>query len=124
MAEADRLQIWPIDGIGEVREGDDIAELIAAADPNLIDGDVVVITSKVVSKAEGRIVHGDREDAIGGETVRVVAQRGDTRIVETRHGFVLAAAGVDASNVPAGSVALLPEDPDRSAGSASFENEP
>ena len=116
MAEADRLQIWPIDGIGEVREGDDIAELIAAADPNLVDGDVVVITSKVVSKAEGRIVHGDREDAIGGETVRVVAQRGDTRIVETRHGFVLAAAGVDASNVPPGSVALLPEDPDRSAG--------
>ena len=116
MTEPLRLQIWAIDGIGEVSEGDDVAELIAAADPELLDGDVVVVTSKIVSKAEGRIVHVDREAAIDDETVRVVAQRGETRIVETRHGFVLAAAGVDASNVPAGSVALLPEDPDRSAG--------
>lgn len=113
---ADRLHIWAIDGIAEVQDGDDLAELIAATDPGLVDGDVVVITSKVVSKAEGRVVHGDREAAIDTETVRVVAQRGDTRIVETRHGFVLAAAGVDASNVPSGSVALLPENPDRSAG--------
>lgn len=111
-----RLEIWPIEGIGEVNPGDDLATLIAAARPELVDGDVVVVTSKVVSKAEGRLVAGDRDAAIDSETVRVVATRGDTRIVETRHGFVLAAAGVDASNVPAGSVALLPEDPDRSAG--------
>jgi coenzyme F420-0:L-glutamate ligase/coenzyme F420-1:gamma-L-glutamate ligase len=113
---ADRLQIWAPEGLGEVREGDDLAALIAAADPGLVDGDVVVVTSKVVSKAEGRMVDGDRDAAIDSETVRVVATRGDTRIVETRHGFVLAAAGVDASNVPPGTVALLPEDPDRSAG--------
>jgi coenzyme F420-0:L-glutamate ligase/coenzyme F420-1:gamma-L-glutamate ligase len=116
MADPQRLEVWPVDGIGEVRPGDDLAELIAAAEPHLVDGDVVVVTSKIVSKAEGRLTAGDREAAIDGETVRVVATRGDTRIVETRHGFVLAAAGVDASNVPAGSVALLPEDPDRSAG--------
>jgi len=111
-----KLSIWPVDGIGEVRAGDDLAALIATAEPDLVDGDIVVVTSKVVSKAEGRTFVGDREAAIDGETVRVVATRGETRIVETRHGFVLAAAGVDASNVPAGSVALLPEDPDRSAG--------
>jgi len=116
MTIADRVQIWPVEGIGEVQPGDDLATIIAAAAPDLLDGDVVVVTSKVVSKAEGRIVPGHREQAIDDETVRVVATRGDTRIVETRHGFVLAAAGVDASNVPAGSVALLPEDPDRSAG--------
>ena len=111
-----KLSIWPVDGIGEVEPGADLAAVIADATPDLVDGDVVVVTSKIVSKAEGRLVVGDREAAIDGETVRVVASRGDTRIVETRHGFVLAAAGVDASNVPAGSVALLPEDPDRSAG--------
>jgi coenzyme F420-0:L-glutamate ligase / coenzyme F420-1:gamma-L-glutamate ligase len=116
VATAERLQIWAIDGIGEVHDGDDLAGLIAAAEPNLVDGDVVVVTSKIVSKAEGRLVAGDREAAIDSESVRVVATRGDTRIVETRHGFVLAAAGVDASNVPPGHVALLPEDPDRSAG--------
>jgi coenzyme F420-0:L-glutamate ligase / coenzyme F420-1:gamma-L-glutamate ligase len=116
VADANRLEIWAVEGIGEVGTGDDLAELITAAEPGLVDGDVVVVTSKVVSKAEGRIVSGDREAAIDDETVRVVATRGDTRIVETKHGFVLAAAGVDASNVAAGSVALLPEDPDRSAG--------
>jgi coenzyme F420-0:L-glutamate ligase/coenzyme F420-1:gamma-L-glutamate ligase len=73
------------------------------------------VTSKVVSTAEGRLLTIDREKAIDDETVRVVAERGPTRIVETRHGFVLAAAGVDASNVPPGSVALLPIDPDSSA---------
>ncbi|MBV9291213.1 MAG: coenzyme F420-0:L-glutamate ligase [Frankiales bacterium] len=111
----DRLEIWGVAGIGEVTEGADLAALISDAAPDLRDGDVVVVTSKVVSKAEGRLVSGGREDAIDSETVRVIAQRGDTRIVETRHGFVLAAAGVDASNVPAGQVVLLPEDPDRSA---------
>src|SRR3954463_9294111 len=103
-----------IDGMPEVQEGGDFAALIAEAAPDLQDGDVVVVTSKVVSKAEGRMVHLDRQNAIDSETVRLVAERGDTRIVETRHGFVLAAAGVDASNVPAGCVALLPEDADAS----------
>ena len=111
----DRIEIRGVAGIGDVHEGDDLAALVATAAPDLRDGDVVVVTSKVVSKAEGRVVVGDRERAIDDETVRLVARRGATRIVETRHGFVLAAAGVDASNVPAGSVALLPEDPDRSA---------
>ena len=110
-----RLEIWGVAGIGEVAKGDDVAALIAAAEPSLRDGDIVVVTSKVVSKAEDRLVAGDRDDAITSETVRVVARRGDTRIVQTRHGFVLAAAGVDASNVPVGHVALLPEDPDASA---------
>jgi coenzyme F420-0:L-glutamate ligase/coenzyme F420-1:gamma-L-glutamate ligase len=110
-----RIEIWGVDGIPEVRAGDDVGALIADAGPDLRDGDVVVVTSKVVSKAEGRVVDGDRDAAITAESVRVVAERGSTRIVETRHGFVLAAAGVDASNVPAGTVALLPEDPDASA---------
>ena len=112
----DRLEVWGVAGLVEVGEGNDLAALIADAEPDLRDGDVVVVTSKIVSKAEGRVVTLDRQAAIDAETVRHVAQRGDTRIVETRQGFVLAAAGVDASNVPAGTVALLPEDPDRSAG--------
>jgi coenzyme F420-0:L-glutamate ligase / coenzyme F420-1:gamma-L-glutamate ligase len=98
-----------------VVDGDDLALLVAEREPGLRDGDVVVVTSKVVSKAEGRVVAGERAEAIESETVRVVAERGETRIVETKHGLVLAAAGVDASNVPAGTVALLPEDPDGSA---------
>jgi coenzyme F420-0:L-glutamate ligase / coenzyme F420-1:gamma-L-glutamate ligase len=110
-----RLEIWGVAGLPEVQSGDDLAALLAAAEPDLRDGDIVVVTSKVVSKAEGRLVDDDREIAVDRETVRVVATRGATRIVDTRHGFVLAAAGVDASNVPAGTVALLPEDPDRSA---------
>ncbi len=109
------LRIWGVEGFGEVVAGDDLAALIAVAEPRLRDGDIVVVTSKVVSKAEGRLVPGDREAAIDSETVRVVARRGKTRIVETKHGFVMAAAGVDSSNVPPGTVALLPEDPDASA---------
>jgi coenzyme F420-0:L-glutamate ligase/coenzyme F420-1:gamma-L-glutamate ligase len=104
-----------LSGFPEVEPGADLAGLIAAAAPALADGDIVVITSKVVSKAEGRIIQADREKAIEAETVRVVAQRGPARIVQTRHGLVLAAAGVDASNIAPGTVALLPEDPDGSA---------
>jgi coenzyme F420-0:L-glutamate ligase/coenzyme F420-1:gamma-L-glutamate ligase len=105
-----------VPGIGEVQPGDDIAKLIAATGTPLADGDVLVVTSKIVSKAEGRLVRAeDREAAIDAEAVRLVARRGPTRIVETRHGFVMAAAGVDASNTPAGTVLLLPEDPDASA---------
>jgi coenzyme F420-0:L-glutamate ligase/coenzyme F420-1:gamma-L-glutamate ligase len=100
----------------EVAAGDDLAKLIAAAEPGLLDGDVLLVTSKIVSKAEGRIVEAtDREAAIDAETVRVVARRGALRIVENRQGLIMAAAGVDASNTPAGTVLLLPEDPDASA---------
>ncbi|MEU2576868.1 coenzyme F420-0:L-glutamate ligase [Streptomyces anulatus] len=103
-------------GIPEVRAGDDLAKLIASAEPGLVDGDIVLVTSKIVSKAEGRILRAaDREAAIDAETVRVVARRGTLRIVENRQGLVLAAAGVDASNTPAGTVLLLPEDSDASA---------
>lgn len=109
---SDRLEVFAPDGIGEVTAGTDLAALVA---PYLSDGDVVVVTSKVVSKAEGRVRSGDREQAVLDETVRVVARRGPTRIVESRIGVVMAAAGVDASNVAPGSVVLLPEDPDASA---------
>jgi coenzyme F420-0:L-glutamate ligase/coenzyme F420-1:gamma-L-glutamate ligase len=110
-----RLQVWGVEGLGEVVAGEDLAALIADHESDLRDGDIVVVTSKVVSKAEGQLVAGDREAAIDSQVVRVVAERGKTRIVETAHGFVMAAAGVDASNVPAGTVALLPKDPDASA---------
>ncbi|TAK69123.1 MAG: coenzyme F420-0:L-glutamate ligase [Actinomycetota bacterium] len=123
------LQLVGVAGLPEVRPGDDLAALLAVALPSVAwpdgsagvrDGDVVVVTSKVVSKAEGRIVAGtDREAAIDAESVRVVASRttehGTLRITTTRHGLVLAAAGVDASNVAAGTVVLLPVDPDASA---------
>lgn len=111
----ERIEIWGVDGLPEIVAGDELGTLIARAAPDLQDGDVVVVTSKIVSKAEGRLVAGTREDHLAAETARVVAQRGATQIVETHHGFVLAAAGIDASNVPAGSVALLPLDPDASA---------
>src|SRR6516165_6933439 len=109
------LTVTPVAGLPEITAGADLAGLIAGAAPALAHGDIVVVTSKIVSKAEGRVVRADREDAIDSETVRVVARRGDTRIAETRQGLVLAAAGVDASNTPPGTVVLLPEDPDGSA---------
>ncbi|MFI1431237.1 coenzyme F420-0:L-glutamate ligase [Streptomyces lydicus] len=114
-------RVWALPGIPEVRPGDDLVKLIAAAatadgPPGLADGDVLLVTSKIVSKAEGRVVEAtDREAAIDRETVRVVARRGTLRIVENRQGLVMAAAGVDASNTPQGTVLLLPEDPDASA---------
>jgi coenzyme F420-0:L-glutamate ligase/coenzyme F420-1:gamma-L-glutamate ligase len=105
-----------VPGIPEVTAGDDLAALIVAAEPDLADGDILLVTSKIVSKAEGRVVRADdREAAIDAETVRVVARRGPLRIVENKLGLVMAAAGVDASNTPAGTVLLLPEDPDASA---------
>ncbi|GLV79886.1 coenzyme F420-0:L-glutamate ligase [Streptomyces hygroscopicus] len=121
MSAPPSYQVWALPGVPEVRPGDDLAKLIADAAtsdglPGLAHGDVLLVTSKIVSKAEGRIVEAtDREAAIDAETVRVVARRGRTRIVETRHGLVMAAAGVDASNTPSGTVLLLPEDPDASA---------
>ncbi|GGR88645.1 coenzyme F420:L-glutamate ligase [Streptomyces humidus] len=109
-------RVWAVAGLPEVRTGDDLAKLIVAAEPGLADGDVLLVTSKIVSKAEGRLVRADdREAAIDAETVRVVARRGTLRIVENRQGLIMAAAGVDASNTPAGTVLLLPEDPDASA---------
>jgi coenzyme F420-0:L-glutamate ligase/coenzyme F420-1:gamma-L-glutamate ligase len=116
------LTVWAIPGIPEIAAGDDLPGIIAAAAvaSGVVDGDILVVTSKIVSKAEGRIVAADdREDAITAETVRVVAELehpgGRTRIVENRQGLVLAAAGVDASNTPHGTVLLLPVDPDASA---------
>ncbi|MFK4866360.1 coenzyme F420-0:L-glutamate ligase [Streptomyces sp. CSMPJR101] len=113
---AEGYRVWAVPGLPEVRPGDDLAKLIAAAEPGLVDGDVLLVTSKIVSKAEGRIVEAaDREAAIDAETVRVVARRGPLRIVENRQGLVMAAAGVDASNTRPGTVLLLPEDADASA---------
>jgi coenzyme F420-0:L-glutamate ligase/coenzyme F420-1:gamma-L-glutamate ligase len=108
------LEIFPVIGLPEVAAGNDLAGLIGDA-ADLRDGDVVAVTSKIVSKAEGRLTTGTRDEAIDAELVRVVAQRGDTRIVQTRHGLVLAAAGTDTSNTAPGTVLLLPVDPDLSA---------
>jgi dehydro coenzyme F420 reductase / coenzyme F420-0:L-glutamate ligase / coenzyme F420-1:gamma-L-glutamate ligase len=122
------LHILPLTGIGEVVCGADLAATIAAAlapaRPDgvaLRDGDVVVVTQKVVSKAEGRVVPVDDGDPgakaalVERESTRVLRRRGDLVISETAHGFVCANAGVDLSNVAEGTAALLPEDPDRSA---------
>jgi len=114
------VELIPVEGIPEVREGDVIAELIAAA-AQLRDADVVVATQKIVSKAEGRLVPVDPDDPLShkqvvlDESVRVLRRRGDLLMTETRHGFVCANAGVDLSNVERGWAALLPADPDRSA---------
>lgn len=117
----DRLTVWAVHGIPEVRPGDDLAGLIAASEPDLADGDVVVVTQKVVSKAEGKLERIDPDDPRGHkalverESVRVLRRRGDLVISETKHGFVCANAGIDLSNVDEGWAALLPDDPDRSA---------
>jgi coenzyme F420-0:L-glutamate ligase/coenzyme F420-1:gamma-L-glutamate ligase len=114
------LAVLPVTGLGEIQRGDDLATLIAERIA-LLDGDVVVVTQKIVSKSEGRMVQIDPEDpddrlrVIESESVRVLRRRGDLVISETRHGFVCANAGVDLSNVERGWAALLPEDSDRSA---------
>ncbi|MDQ1249711.1 MAG: dehydro coenzyme reductase / coenzyme F420-0:L-glutamate ligase / coenzyme [Actinomycetota bacterium] len=123
------LTVLAVPGLPEFAAGDDLAAILAPAlrtlawpdgSEGLRDGDIVVITSKIVAKAEGQVVAApDREASIDAETVAELARRehpgGITRIVRTRHGLVLAAAGVDASNTAAGTVVLLPRDPDRSA---------
>ena len=119
------LSIFAISGIGEVRPGDELAELILEAanaqQTPLADGDCLVVTQKVVSKAEGRLVPLDpldldaRRQLVESESVRIVRRRGDLTISETAHGFVCANAGVDLSSVEAGWAALLPIDADRSA---------
>lgn len=108
------VEVSAPDGVGEVVPGTDLAQLVVDH-LSPVDGDVVLVTSKVVAKAEGRLDTVPREEAVTAETVRVVARRGPTRIARTRHGLTLAAAGVDASNVAAGTVVLLPLDPDASA---------
>jgi coenzyme F420-0:L-glutamate ligase/coenzyme F420-1:gamma-L-glutamate ligase len=115
-----RVEVLPVEGVPEIVPGDDLAALLAdrLRELGVRDGDVVAVTQKAVSKAEGRIVPAERqgrETWVERETVRVVARRGDLVIAETRHGFVCANAGVDASNVEAGFLTLLPEDPDASA---------
>ncbi|MGA8995690.1 MAG: coenzyme F420-0:L-glutamate ligase, partial [Nocardioidaceae bacterium] len=109
-----RLEVLAVTGLGEVHAAADLSALLAGA-VALTDGDVLLVTSKVISKAEGRVRTGSREAALAEETDRVLARRGGTSIVRTRHGLVLAAAGIDASNTGPGSVLLLPLDPDASA---------
>ena len=136
---AGEVRLIPLPGLPEVKEGDDVARLIAEAagsDPGVRDGDVLVVTQKIVSKAEGRVrlladvtpsaeaeklaVETEKDprlvELILQESARIVRRRGPVLITETRHGFVCANAGIDASNVgPEGTVCLLPEDSDRSA---------
>jgi coenzyme F420-0:L-glutamate ligase / coenzyme F420-1:gamma-L-glutamate ligase len=119
------LSIVPIGGIGEIKPGDEIAQLIldaaSAQGTPIADGDCLVVTQKIVSKAEGRLVALDpldldaRRRLVESESVRIVRRRGDLTISETTHGFVCANAGIDLSNVEEGWAALLPVDSDRSA---------
>jgi coenzyme F420-0:L-glutamate ligase/coenzyme F420-1:gamma-L-glutamate ligase len=115
-----QLTVFGVDGIGPVTQGDDLATLIASS-TSLQDGDVVVVTQKIVSKAEGMLEAVDADDPLSHkalverESVRVLRRRGDLVISETKHGFVCANAGIDLSNVERGYAALLPEDSDRSA---------
>jgi coenzyme F420-0:L-glutamate ligase / coenzyme F420-1:gamma-L-glutamate ligase len=114
------IQLIPIQGFPEIHPGDELSALIASL-TTLEDGDVVVVTQKVVSKAEGRLVAIDPDDPLShkqlvlDESVRILRRRGDLLMTETRHGFVCANAGVDLSNVERGYAALLPIDSDRSA---------
>lgn len=117
------LQIIPIEGIGVVAPGDDLLSILGKAlrDLNPRSGDVLVVTHKIVSKAEGRVVQieGDPEEfkqaLVLAEATSIVRRRGDLIIAETKHGFICANAGVDRSNAESGTMILLPEDPDRSA---------
>jgi coenzyme F420-0:L-glutamate ligase/coenzyme F420-1:gamma-L-glutamate ligase len=119
------LVIHPVHGIPEITAGVDLGDLIGevcySADFGLVDGDVLVVTQKIVSKAEGAMVEIDQNDPLSHkpiverEAVRILRRRGDLIITETKHGFVCANAGIDLSNVARGHAALLPEDSDRSA---------
>jgi coenzyme F420-0:L-glutamate ligase / coenzyme F420-1:gamma-L-glutamate ligase len=112
-----RLTLWTVEGLPEFREGDDVAAaILSAVGAELEEGDILAVTSKILSKAEGRVAPAaDREAAIDAEAVRVVASRGQTRIVQNRWGQVMAAAGIDSSNTEDGTILLLPADPDASA---------
>jgi coenzyme F420-0:L-glutamate ligase/coenzyme F420-1:gamma-L-glutamate ligase len=128
MPTTEGISLIPLTGIGEIAPGTDLARMVVDAvapsnddGPELRQGDVVVVTQKVVSKAEGQLVAIDADDPaakvalVERESVRIVRRRGDLIISETRHGFICANAGIDLSNVDAGTAALLPEDSDRSA---------
>ncbi len=128
MPSSDGVLVLPVAGLGEVVPGTDLVGLIVGAvaparpeGPALLAGDVVVVTQKIVSKTEGKLVPVDHADAgaklalVERESVRVLRRRGDLVITETRHGFECANAAVDLSNVSDGTAALLPDDPDRSA---------
>ena len=121
-----RLMAWSVEGIGEIVPGQQLGDIIVEActgEPNgpLRDNDVLVVTQKIVSKAEGRLVEIDPTDPLShkalveDEAVRIVRRRGDLIITETKHGFVCANSGIDLSNVERGYAALLPLDSDRSA---------
>jgi coenzyme F420-0:L-glutamate ligase/coenzyme F420-1:gamma-L-glutamate ligase len=121
-----RLTAWGVEGIGEITPGMQLGDVIVDAcrhEPNgpLQDNDVLVVTQKIVSKAEGRLVEIDPDDPLShkvlveSEAVRIVRRRGDLIITETQHGFVCANSGIDLSNVQRGQAALLPVDSDRSA---------
>ena len=118
------VRLRALAGVGEVGAGDDLAALLlgalAANDLSLEHHDLLVVTSKVVAKSEGRVVPFDgsdqaKDELIARESVRVLRRRGTLRITETPHGFINANAGIDVSNTPAGTAVLLPRDPDRSA---------
>jgi len=118
------LQIFALDGVGEINRGDDLVEVffnaLDAGSHRLEHRDVVIVTSKVISKSEGRVVDFDgtdehRERLIAQESTRILRRRGPLRITETPHGFVNANAGIDQSNTADGTAVLLPRDPDRSA---------
>ncbi|MCO5313813.1 MAG: coenzyme F420-0:L-glutamate ligase [Microthrixaceae bacterium] len=114
------LRIFGVEGIGEITRGTDLASAICAA-VELCDGDVIVVTQKIVSKAEGAMVEVDPDDPLSHKPIveresrRILRRRGELIISETKHGFVCANAGIDLSNVDRGQAALLPDDPDRSA---------
>ena len=121
-----RLSAWGIEGIGEIIPGDQVGDIIVSScapgsEYELHDFDVLVVTQKIVSKAEGRLVEIDPNDPLShkqlveDEAVRIVRRRGDLIITETKHGFICANSGIDLSNVERGYAALLPLDSDRSA---------
>ncbi|MGA7096618.1 MAG: coenzyme F420-0:L-glutamate ligase [Acidimicrobiia bacterium] len=117
------LLIHPVEGIGRIQPGDDLSDMLARALTPLgpVPGDILVVTHKVVSKAEGQVVdvEGDEESfkkaLVESEAVSIVRRRGDLIIAQTKHGFICANAGIDRSNAEPGTMILLPEDPDRSA---------
>ena len=121
-----RMTAWGVEGIGEIVPGDQLGDIIVAAcsaEPNgpLLDNDVLIVTQKIVSKAEGRLVSINADDPLSHKVLveeearRVVRRRGDLIITETKHGFICANSGIDLSNVERGYAALLPLDSDRSA---------
>lgn len=117
------LEVHPLLGIGPIVPGDDVAsKLIPALEPLAPEsGDIVVVTHKIVSKAEGavRLIEGDEDEfkrrLVESEAVSIIRRRGDLIIAETKHGFICANAGIDRSNAEPGTMILLPDDPDRSA---------